>query len=440
MHITWCESFKEDVKRLKESLSRTNKSITQVVASALQATPWWQHQMDEHFAKAPNNLDKKRQITSMQATLTNMTVVNAGDSTKLLEILKAMPSLSIMVRAGAIEAFKVLLKSRVSELAELINKSEPHVWAVCDVTNFMDVFNEASTVWPYDVDFQNMLSELAHVKQTCARLQTTRDIIVLAEDLRKAPLEDEGSVWPALQKFYDNVMSVSELELTQPWEKTLRGLVEYMCDFMDIYWEKLKKDLKAMQVSCLVVHQVATLLKDDATCASTKALKDTFKMCSCFAALSDCPPEASQQDRLDATTSLQRALDAMVMPEGENKPLLDKPIFEQVTEHVKHVGGQLAVSKSKLLLDAVQHLKTNIEHVVDIHLGVSGGKNWLEEFSGEDFDALMAHAEETLLKLSPKAMAASITTLEQVRCGIAPTMNPSCEAIELTTEDISLVA
>eukprot|EP00971_Amphidinium_carterae_P062947 1245797-Amphidinium_carterae.2 len=404
----------EDVMSLKQALTKTSKCIVQVVATSLDACPWWHNMIQEYLTKAAATMEQRGTIDRLRRELAEMVEVTELHCQTFMGLFRAVPTLLNVTRAGASQQYLQELLQKVSLLWTHIKSKPGHEWSCETIDSFLAVFSEAVSVWPMEMKFHEYMEEMASLKQENAALEMMRDVLKAATLLLQTTQTEHEpfmeKVTPLLQKV---APTCTPHGLKDSSKEILLKVIEHIYGFMNLMWGSTTMKLEAMGECAECAHGAASILQVKAVLSATTHVLDAVHMAKSYDVLIKEPEGCEANQTLKDIIALQRRLDVIVDPHGSHG--LTQDIFDKVGTFKEVALEKVKQTKLSLLTKYESVLKGKMAELKDIHLGMPGGLSWLQGFQGDSFDQLLEHATSTLLSQSGTTLSTCIKNLDEAK-------------------------
>eukprot|EP00971_Amphidinium_carterae_P256952 5101341-Amphidinium_carterae.2 len=408
------DTLEEEVKKLSKSALKTSKSILQIVSTTLENTPWWHERLQEYLAKSAATVDKRESIMKMQRDLTAMVEVTQGSTQSLIEMLQAVPTFLTITRQGSCTVFVETLEKKCGMLWAHITGAEKHTWQTSVIDEFLKLFAEAASVWPFEAKYHDYLTQLANMKEASYQQQVINDFMTAAMALKQIPKEESSQFAEQLTQLSQKLQSSSNTcTLSQEWKTNLKEVMVIILDFMHHWWQNRTEKLDILADCGGCAMQLAVVLRDKPSQAVCQYVVHGVQMGLAVVALGrENEEQEGSAETLQKTITLQRRKNALVEPTAECD-LLTHNIVKEITDYKTEGVALLEQKKDSLLAIATKDLLQKKEALVALQHGMAGGVNWLDGFTASDFDGLLEHASKTLLSHSAAPLSTAINELEE---------------------------
>eukprot|EP00971_Amphidinium_carterae_P187219 3716008-Amphidinium_carterae.1 len=413
---------KEDVAKIKASIGQARSTMLTWVATAVQASPFYSHMLDDFMAKAPAMVEYSERVLQWQQKLQAMLAgsVSFDALCDLQAISEAIPTLIIALRTGSL-----------GELVQDFRKAIEKVWALTETeveltleqtTALSKLLHSASTLMPTDVDLNRWLQDVGQMIHKQGEKSLASGILAQVNKVLGTPLDAVQDVVQAVCAL-DHKLATSFVQpalLLQSggtsWSNLVKHLLDVLCS--------LDKETKSAEIFDMAkcVKSIGSLFPDSdinhiaiATWAGVGLMRSLELAAE---GTSAAPPKTALM--MTQTLELNRKLTKFAeATKHTNHELFKHAFFNVLNDCVATAKEMVAKSEQQLSDVAKQDLQTTTGALQEVAKGGVGGASWISSYGGSaDWADFSKYASENF-KIDPDDFNHKLQSVEQVQVGDA---------------------
>ena len=400
-----------DVRRLKAASMKSQRTIINQVAAAVESSPYWSALLIEYLASAPAMLERGPQVVAFLKELSTMKV-GPGDFKTLLSMLQQLPVLQMQLRKGSCDGLVEALQATLSSLWSSLHDGPGKTLSSQALQELLLVYEEAVVVFPTQVSLQNDLNEVRMAIQQQAKASLVTDVLDAMKMVGTRGWDDLKTYMEDLAmlkgKLHTNKVDTKELPdgSVQVITDTLQGLKDFVC----ASWTPDSQCMQEVSESIAVACSLAGLLSDKASSHLTDYLSKVMQMVGAQDDVDNADKDQEVSGVLEKVVALQRKIMAVVETEGKLETSKDDPCYMLAKKYKPVAEKVFARAQESLVRTSYSDLEGASKTLAvelkarEVAFAIFDETTWSE---------VLKKFESTCMNMDNKGFVAKIDTLQQ---------------------------
>ena len=232
-------------------MGKTTRTMLNLVASAIENTSYYNHQLSEFLSKLPAIKARGPKVQEHMRTLIALQFEANTDCLLVLDgVVKEVPSLVMSLRARACEQLLKVVRNAIDRAWSMIQEHQQTVALKNLISQFVQVLENSSDIFVADAGLESYLGQAADMLERCGADALLQDVHVACKACLAAEGKTSKEVTTQVQELMEKLSGISlpKSAFAVSALEDMRALVTKLSTAMVTHYSSDMSDFSGMRV------------------------------------------------------------------------------------------------------------------------------------------------------------------------------------------------